>query len=112
MMEATMKQAMDFLSVIERAGKPRKNGLTLVRDPGFGLQLLRAHLETAAPFIDYAKVRNITPRLFPESLLIDKIALYREHDIEMFFGGIMFEAAYLEEKVDEAIGYAVRVGVT
>lgn len=107
-----MKQAMDFLSIIERTGKPRKNGLTLVRDPGFGLQLLRAHLETAAPFIDYAKVRNITPRLFPESLLIDKIALYREHDIELFFGGIMFEAAYLEGKVDEAIDYAVRVGVT
>lgn len=106
-----MKPAMDFLEIVERSAKPRTTGLTLVRDPGFGLQMLRAHLETAAPFIDYAKVRNITPRLFPEPLLVEKIALYREHQIELFFGGIVFEAAYLQGKVDQAIAYASRFGV-
>lgn len=106
-----MKPALDFIEIVERSSKPRKTGLTLVRDPGFGLQMLRAHLETAAPFIDYAKARNITPRFFPESLLIEKIALYRSHQIELFFGGIVFEAAYLQGEVDQAIAYASRLGV-
>ncbi len=106
-----MQPAMDFLDIIERSNKPRKTGLTLVRDPGFGIEMLRAHLETAAPFIDYAKARNITPRLFPESLLLAKIELYRSHQVELFFGGIMFEAAYLQGKVDQAIAYVARLGV-
>lgn len=106
-----MKPALDFIEIVERAAKPRTTGLTLVRDPGFGLQMLRAHLETAAPFIDYAKMRNLTPRLFPESLLVDKVALYREYQIEVFFGGIVFEAAWLQGQVDRAIAYASRFGV-
>jgi phosphosulfolactate synthase len=106
-----MKPAMEFIDIIERSVKPRKTGLTLVRDPGFGMQMLRAHLETIAPFVDYAKARNITPRLFPESLLVEKIQLYRSHQIELFFGGIMFEAAYLQNKVDQAIAYINRLGV-
>ena len=109
--EQNAKPAMDFIEILERSSKPRTSGLTLIHDPGFGLQMVRAHLETAAPYLDYAKMRNVTPRLFPESLLRDKIALYREFEVELMFGGIVFEMAYLQGNVDKAIAYATQVGV-
>lgn len=106
-----MKPAMDFIEIIERGEKPRKTGLTLVRDMGFGQQMQRALLESAAPFIDYVKLRSLVPRLFPESMLIEKVELYREYDVDAFFGGIVFEMAYVQGKVDKAIAYAAQVGV-
>lgn len=106
-----MKPAMDFIEIIERSAKPRKTGLTLVTDAGFGQQMLRGYLETTAPFIDYAKIRNVSPRLYPESMLLDKVALYGEYGVDVFFGGILFEMAYVQGKLDQAIGYAAKVGV-
>lgn len=104
--------ALPFIEIVERSTKPRKAGLTLVHDPGFGPLMVRAHLESAAPYIDYAKMRNVTPRLFPERMLLDKVALYRDYEIEVLFGGIIFEMAYLQGHIPEAIAYAKKVGVT
>lgn len=106
-----MKPALDFLEIVDSGSKPRKTGLTLVRDMGFGPQMQRSLLQVAAPFIDYAKLRSLVPRLFPESQLLEKVALYREYDVEPFFGGIVFEMSYVQGKLDEAIAYASKVGI-
>ena len=35
-----MKYALDFIEIVEREDKPRTCGLTLVRDPGYGLKMI------------------------------------------------------------------------
>jgi len=106
----TKKYAMDFIELMERSPKPRQSGLTLVRDPGMGTLQTRAFLESAAEYVDYIKFRNVTPRLFSEELIKDKIKLNQEFNVKVFTGGIYFEIAYLQGVIDQAFEYAAEMG--
>ncbi|MGI9452585.1 MAG: phosphosulfolactate synthase [Geminicoccaceae bacterium] len=97
--------ALPFLGVTPRQGKPRATGLTIVRDQIRPLEEQRQFLETYAPFIDYAKLSNISAALYPETFIDAKIALYRTHDVTPLFGGIVFENAYVRDKLDEFVAY-------
>ena len=106
----TKKYAMDFIDMMERSGKPRESGLTLVRDPGMGAMQTRAFLESAAEYVDYVKFRNITPRLFSEESMCEKIKINHEYEVKVFTGGIYFEFAYMQGCVEQAFQYAVEMG--
>lgn len=97
--------ALPFLGVRPRPGKPRETGLTIVRDQIRPLEEQRHFLETYAPFVDYAKLSNISAALYPETLINAKMDLYRAHDVTPLFGGIFFENAYVRNKLDEFIAY-------
>lgn len=107
-----MKYAFEFLDVEIRPGKPRASGLTIVRDRMRGLRDQTDFLETYAPFVDFVKISNITPRFYPESLLVDKLALYRKHDVCPFFGGILFENAVAQGKLEAFYAYLPEIGIT
>jgi phosphosulfolactate synthase len=79
--------------------------LTIVRDQIRPLEEQRQFLETYAPFIDYAKLSNISAALYPETFIDAKIALYQAHDVIPLFGGIVFENAYVQGKVDDFVAY-------
>lgn len=102
--------AFDFLDVPLRPGKPRKTGLTIVRDRMRGLGEQREFLETYAAFIDCVKLSNMAPRLYSIALLRNKLALYSEHDVVPFFGGILFENAYAQGKADRLFDYLLEIG--
>ena len=97
--------ALSFLGVNPRQGKPRTTGLTIVRDQIRPLEEQRHFLETYAPFVDYAKLSNISAALYPETFIDAKMELYRAHDVTPFLGGIVFENAYVRDKVDEFVAY-------
>lgn len=95
----SMARMLEFLEIPERSQKPRRRGLTIARDDGIGFNYARDLLETIGSFLDYVKIRH----LFVLQALADgadctlkKVALYREHDIHVFPGGIVFEIAYLQ----------------
>lgn len=100
-----MTYAFDFLEVEMRPGKPRQTGLTIVRDRMRGLGEQREFLQTYGAFVDYVKISNMAPRLYPESFLLDKIRLYQSFDVVPFFGGILFENALAQGKADELASY-------
>jgi len=101
---------MDFIEIAEREPKPRKVGLTLVRDPGMGLSEQRIFLESVGEFVDYIKFRNLTPRFFRESLISEKMELYRQHQVKVFTGGIFFEFAWLQGKLEQMYQFIERMG--
>lgn len=102
--------AFDFLDVPLRPGKPRKSGLTIVRDRMRGLGEQREFLETYAGFVDFVKISNMAPRLYPLAFLREKLALYSDHGVVPFFGGILFENAYVQGKVTRLFDYLLEIG--
>lgn len=67
--------------------KPRTSGLTMVIDNGMPLGHLRDWLGIAARYIDLAKIKTGTSRLYDEGYLREKLALYKAHGIRPFIGG-------------------------
>ncbi|MEQ9329557.1 MAG: phosphosulfolactate synthase [Rhodospirillales bacterium] len=104
-----MKYAFDFLDVDMRAGKPRTTGLTIVRDRMRGLGEQREFLETYAQFVDFVKISNFAPRLYAETFLRSKIDLYSQFEVPAMFGGILFENAFAQGKVDRLRDYLVDI---
>ena len=74
----------------ERAAKPRSVGLTMVMDKGLSVRETEDFIDGNKPFIDIVKLgfgsAMITPRLS------DKLKLYAQADIPVYFGGTLLEA--------------------
>ena len=71
------KKAFDFIDILPRSEKPRRQGLVMMLDKGLGLHLAK-DMTAAAQFIDIVKLGWATPRLFPEAFIREKIRLYRD----------------------------------
>ncbi len=74
----------------ERTKMPRTNGLTMVMDKGLSVRQAEDMISGAEGLLDIVKLgfgsSLITPRLE------DKIKMYREANIRVYFGGTLFEA--------------------
>jgi len=67
--------------------KPRRRGRTLMIDWGLDLVRQGQFLIMAGRFIDIAKIPVGTARLYEESYLFSKLALYRAHGVLTYVGG-------------------------
>lgn len=85
----------------ERTMKPRRNGLTMVMDKGMGLEGVRDFLSVAAPFVDIVKLGFGTS--YVTNNLREKIEIYREYGVPVYFGGTLFEAFLVREQIDDYI---------
>jgi phosphosulfolactate synthase len=92
---------MDFLTLPERSRKPRENGITHVLDKGMGLVQIRDLFAICADYVDIVKLGWGTAYVTPN--LKEKVALYQELGIPVCFGGTLFEAALLQNKLEEYI---------
>lgn len=81
--------------------KPRRNGLTMVMDKGMGLDGVRDFLSVAAPFVDLVKFGFGTS--YVTNNLREKIDIYREYGVPVYFGGTLFEAFLVREQIDDYI---------
>lgn len=89
----------NMIDLPERARKPRSVGLTLLLDKGLAPRQVEDVLDVAADYIDLAKLGWGTAVITPD--LGRKLAIYREADIPVYFGGTLFEAFYLRDQLDE-----------
>ena len=109
------KQPFDFIELPpERTQvKPRSNGLSLMSDWGLGVGRARDLLETCGQFLDIAKIATGSSRLYPETVLMEKLALYKAYDVSPYLGGQFQEYVFAtkgEKVLKKFLGEAHRLG--
>jgi phosphosulfolactate synthase len=89
----TDSQPFDFLPLpaARSAQKPRRRGLTMMVDPGLPGAALEDLVATAGAYIDFAKIKTGTARLYPKAVLQRKIETYKASNIVPFIGGQFHE---------------------
>ncbi|NKB56660.1 MAG: hypothetical protein GKS00_10015 [Alphaproteobacteria bacterium] len=85
--------------------KPRRKGLTMMMDWGLPVNQQRDWLDLVAPYVDLAKFVVGTARLYEEDYLLEKIALYKAHDVHPFIGGQFLEYVYATQGLQGAQPY-------
>ncbi len=99
----------ELLAAAPRTMKPRSAGLTSVIDTGYGVRLLDDHLHTCGPYVDLAKLGFGTGLIMAN--LTDKLAMYRDHEIDVCFGGTLFEFFYVRDRLDDYKRWITDLGV-
>jgi len=82
-----------------RTQKPRESGLTMVMDKGLSLREAEDFIEVASEFTDILKLGFGTSIITPR--LAEKIKLYQEAGIPVYFGGTLFEAFVIRNQFDD-----------
>lgn len=92
-----------FLGDQTRPAKPRRSGLTSIIDPGLPLGAFADIVQSHHAWIDAVKFgwgsALVTARV------ADKISYLKRQSIPFWFGGTLFERAYVEGRVEEFIDF-------
>ncbi|MBI4929676.1 MAG: phosphosulfolactate synthase [Bacteroidetes bacterium] len=83
----------------KRTKRPRKDGVTMVMDKGLSIRQAEDLIESASDFIDFIKLGFGTSVITKN--LAEKIKLYKEADMKVYFGGTLFEAFIIRGMFDE-----------
>jgi len=86
-------------NIPERTEKPRTNGMTMVMDKGLSLRQVEDFLEVSATYTDIVKLGWATSYVTPN--LKEKLALYKQAGIPVYFGGTLFEAFIIRNQYDD-----------
>lgn len=89
----------ELSNIPERTVKPRTSGYTMVMDKGLSLRETEDFLSVGAEYTDVVKLGFGTSFVFPK--LAEKIRLYHEHGIEVYFGGTLFEAFIIRGQFED-----------
>jgi len=87
-----------MLNLPKRNNKPRKTGITSLHDISLTTKQLESILEEHHEFVDLAKFGIGTAYITPN--LKKKIEIYKSFNIEVYFGGTLFEKFYSQDKLD------------
>jgi phosphosulfolactate synthase len=74
--------------------KPRGNGRTMIVDDGLPLAYARDLVALGGDYIDLAKIKTGTARLYPRARLVEKLRLYKRNRIQPFLGGQFHEYVF------------------
>ncbi len=83
----------------ERTPKPRQAGLTMAMDKGLSVRQVEDFLSTSADYTDIVKLGWATSFVTPK--LNEKLAVYREANIPVYFGGTLFEAFVIRNQFED-----------
>ena len=83
----------------ERTQKPRDYGFTMAMDKGLSLRETEDFLSVASNYVDVVKLGWATSFVTPN--LEEKLKLYREAGIPVYFGGTLFEAFIIRNQFDD-----------
>jgi len=93
----------------ERTARPRTNGLTMIMDKGLGLDEVHNFLSTSLPYVDIVKLGFGTS--YVTSNLKEKLAIYKEHNVPVYFGGTLFEAFIIRDQFQDYIDAMKEYGI-
>jgi phosphosulfolactate synthase len=89
-----------FLSALpERMSKPRQSGLTMAMDKGLSHRQVEDFLSVSGDYVDVVKLGWTTSYLTPR--LKDKIKIYKDAGIPLYFGGTLFEAFIIRNQFED-----------
>jgi phosphosulfolactate synthase len=91
----------NLTQIPERTKQPRQNGLTMVMDKGLSFREAENFISVGAPHTDIVKLGFGTSFVTPN--LREKIELYQQHNIPVYFGGTLFEAFVIRNQFDDYI---------
>ena len=83
----------------ERTQKPRQHGFTMAMDKGLSVREAEDFLSVCSEFVDIVKFGWATTYVTPN--LIDKIKVYKEAGVPVYFGGTLFEAFIVRDQFDD-----------
>ncbi len=86
-------------NIPERTQKPRSSGFTMVMDKGLSLRQVEDFLEVSGQHTDIVKLGWATSYVTPN--LNEKLKLYRDAGIPVYFGGTLFEAFIIRGQFDD-----------
>jgi phosphosulfolactate synthase len=87
----------------DRTVKPRDMGMTMVMDKGLSMREAEDFLSMSEQYVDIIKLGFGTSIVSPN--LKEKINLYKQAGIPVYFGGTLFEAFIARNKLDDYIKY-------
>ncbi|MDM8567070.1 phosphosulfolactate synthase [Candidatus Halobeggiatoa sp. HSG11] len=99
MIRANQQEHMKLLQLPQRPKKQRKIGITSISDHGIPINLLQDYLNSYSCFIDIVKLGIGSALIEPQ--LKEKISIYKKNNVEVYFGGTLFEKYYLHNKILE-----------
>lgn len=74
--------------------KPRRSGRTMIVDDGLPLAYARDLVALGGAYIDLAKIKTGTARLYPRAQLVQKLRFYKRNRIQPFLGGQFHEYVF------------------
>jgi phosphosulfolactate synthase len=85
--------------VPERTNKPRVYGYTMAMDKGLSLREVEDFISVAGEYVDVVKLGWATSFVTPN--LDEKIKVYHEANIPVYFGGTLFEAFVVRNQFED-----------
>ncbi len=85
----------------ERTEKPRDFGLTMAMDKGLSLREAEDFVQTSGEYVDLVKLGWATSYVTP--FLREKINIYRQAGLSVYFGGTLFEAFVVRGQFDDYV---------
>ncbi len=83
----------------QRDSKPRTHGITMVMDKGLSIRETQDFIDVAGPYVDVVKFGFGTAYVTPN--LKEKMQVYKDAGIAIYFGGTLFEAFAIRNELDE-----------
>ncbi|HRP89115.1 MAG TPA: phosphosulfolactate synthase [Edaphocola sp.] len=93
----------------ERTIAPRNDGWTMVMDKGMSMGQVEQFLSIAASYVDVVKFGFGTAVVTPN--LKEKLDIYRNANISVYFGGTLFEAFLIRNQIEDYIAALKDYGV-
>ncbi len=91
----------DLSQIPLRIPKPRQHGITMVMDKGLSIEEAKNFMSVCEPHVDIIKLGFGTAFVTPN--IKEKIKIYHDHDIPVYFGGTLFEAFLIRNQFDDYI---------
>ena len=89
----------DLNNLPERTKKPRQYGFTMAMDKGLSIREAEDFASTSADHVDIVKLGWATSFVTPN--LKDKLKVYKEAGLPVYFGGTLFEAFVIRNQFDD-----------
>lgn len=86
-------------NIPERTSKPREYGFTMAMDKGLSCREVENFLSVASDHVDIVKLGWGTSFVTPN--LPEKLRIYKEANIPVYFGGTLFEAFIIRDQFDD-----------
>lgn len=100
---------MDYLDINERPTRPREEGITHVLDSGLGAGQIDDLLSVYGEYVDIVKFGWGTGYITGN--LEEKIDVYRNYDVDVYFGGTLFELSVLKDSLDGFVSCMKDLGI-
>lgn len=89
----------DLTQIPERTQKPRQYGFTMAMDKGLSIREVEDFLSVCSNHVDIVKLGWATSFVTPK--LEEKLQVYRDAKIPVYFGGTLFEAFIIRNQFDD-----------